>query len=610
MKPRKLSIVANSALAHVAIALALSGAQCGQAIGEITPGFMKGVLSGAIKTRPLLGTLALNPVKSIAIHIKPLHSKLLIGGGATLKESFHNTGTQPASIGFSIPWSGSLQKFSVTGPAQPVERTRLSRWWPGSYRSFMFHTSVAVMAIKGGQVLRRPGVLLPGSIFDMTVPGTYHIRTATGPTKSNQTVIVMLPPNVDNRPLRPFVVPPGDAWPRAVVWGRPWHGLMVRLYQIKSRKRHAETGFRLRVMIRNRNSSPTSIRLVGVAAGDFAKMRIYGPNGIYSNARKGKKVNLTNIPVPLTAYGKLLASGGLAKVKKTSFTLQPRTTYEYAPLIIPNATHDLSLPGRYRLQVELAGTHCWSNVVSLGRQLSITPISPSIGDVGPIRPPVESVSGITARLIPGASGVLVKAQLVDAGAAKAYVLQGPGSGWTLRAFKIKGGRLLTTPRTPKGRHMQVDRNMGMSPPATIITSRVVGVESFPLPQYFVFSAPGKYIVSASRWIGIRGRKQWVRLTTNLLELTLDRAGKATWKTRNVHWPKPVPRKVPPASRLQSSEIPKSCPVAPLAELAAAINQRNVQTVTRAGNKATPSAWPRWRGQGESFSAAWRVRQRL
>lgn len=351
------------------VALALSGAQCPPTVAEITPDFMKGVLSGAIKTRPLPGTLAANPVKGIAIHIKPLDSRFPIGGGVTLKESFRNTGTQLASIGFSIPWTGSLQKCLVIGPTQPVERTRLSRWWPAGYRAFIFHTSLAVRTIGAGREVGRPGVLLPGSIFDMTVPGRYHICTAIGPTKSNRIEVVVLSPNVDKHPLHP-VVPLSNGTPHAIAWGKPWHGLMIRVYQITSRKRHAETGFRLRVMIRNRNSSPTAIRLVGVAVEDFAKMRIYGPKGTYSNARKGKKVNLTNIPVPLTAYGKLLAGGGGTKIHKESFNIPPRATYEYAPVIIPNAAYDLSLPGRYRLQVELAGTHCWSNFVFLGRQLS------------------------------------------------------------------------------------------------------------------------------------------------------------------------------------------------------------------------------------------------
>jgi hypothetical protein len=98
-------------------------------------------------------------------------------------------------------------------------------------------------------------------------------------------------------------------------------------------------------------------------------MRVDGPIGIYFNARKGKAVKLANISVPLTAYGRMLASGGLPKMQETSFRLQPGTTYEYTPLILPDAAYDLSLPGRYRVQAELAGTHCWSNAIFLGQRL-------------------------------------------------------------------------------------------------------------------------------------------------------------------------------------------------------------------------------------------------
>jgi len=201
----------------------------------------------------------------------------------------------------------------------------------------------------------------------------------------------------------------------------------------------------------------------------------------------------------------------------------------------------------------------------------------SDAEMGPIRPLPRSTHGLVARLAPKKSGLAVEAEIANTGSAVATLSSGPTGGWRLRVFSVVDGRLEKAPLTTAGHKMNMISREGWTNSTVVIRPGKTKVKDLRLRNYFAIKAPGRYIMQATtQWINITGRRYFVRLGTNLLGFTLNRAGKITWQTRNVTWPEPIPRKIPPTPQLHSWEIPRTGPVAALARLAAAIKRGDVQ----------------------------------
>ncbi len=222
----------------------------------------------------------------------------------------------------------------------------------------------------------------------------------------------------------------------------------------------------------------------------------------------------------------------------------------------------------------------WTTVRPLVVILCFVLIIPVIAEGRVLRniPTPHSIYGVTARLTPGKSGANIKAMLQNAGTSKAYVLSGPGSGWRLQVFSIAVGR--KAPWTEAGQKMDIESRMGPSAPQIFLNRAHPQIKTFQLRRYFVIRPPGKYIIRATRWVGVEGKKQLILMGTNLLELDIDRDGQVSWKTRNVAFPRPIPRKIPPVPTVSLSQIPKTGPIAALARLADAIKRGDVRAAHR------------------------------
>ncbi|MGC9261616.1 MAG: hypothetical protein ACP5I8_16250 [Phycisphaerae bacterium] len=190
----------------------------------------------------------------------------------------------------------------------------------------------------------------------------------------------------------------------------------------------------------------------------------------------------------------------------------------------------------------------------------------------------QSEDGLVVQLAPGKSGVAVLAKITNTGDTVASLSNGPASGWTLGVYKVVGGRAEKALRTVVGHEMNMAACGGMVNSTLAIPPGKTREMELRLRKYFVISLPGVYIVRAiTQWCSVVGSGAYVRLGTNLIGFTLNPKGKIAWQTRNVTWPKPKPRKVPPGPVLQSSQIPKTGPVAALAQLAGAIKRGDAQT---------------------------------
>ncbi|MGC8540581.1 MAG: hypothetical protein ACP5QA_08115 [Phycisphaerae bacterium] len=257
--------------------------------------------------------------------------------------------------------SPSIEIFRVIGPdGKPAPSLRVVRWDKGR-----FDVGPGRFGEKlppGGHC--RIGPLVVNSKADMTQPGRYEIFGSYGNVVSKPIFVRILPPSY--KPVRPVLVP----WSQTrldnrVRWGRPWHGLEIRLYQIE--RPNTRTGFvvNLReresayVLLRADGQHRVKISLTGLPDVDFRRVSVTGPAGQRSNGSiPGPVVDLAYRPVPLTAYSKILAHRRPIGGHRFTLVIQPGQVYRYVQPIVLTERFDMSLRGHYRAQAGLAGTQC------------------------------------------------------------------------------------------------------------------------------------------------------------------------------------------------------------------------------------------------------------
>ena len=256
-----------------------------------------------------------------------------------------------------------------TGTA--VSGTRMRRWWDGL--PIPGRASSRQLSIPGGARFTYPLQVPVSRYFDVTVPGVYKIRLGMSAhhvlSKWIKVRVVTPQPPKDGAYLGP--PSPLKSFHKVhTSWGPLWHGICMKLSPRWSKAGPKLTvdaqGARFDIELANTSDKPISISLCGLPLCDFGPITILGPQRIALKWRNNTKHNLRNKPVPLTAYGQVLASQHPKTLpSKKTFTLKPHSVYRYRGVLRPGAVRDMSLAGTYRLQVGLSGTGCHSKWIRL-----------------------------------------------------------------------------------------------------------------------------------------------------------------------------------------------------------------------------------------------------
>ncbi len=200
--------------------------------------------------------------------------------------------------------------------------------------------------------------------------------------------------------------------------------------------------------------------------------------------------------------------------------------------------------------------------------------------LGPIPTP-PSADGLSVRLAPGASGLTVRLSIKNANKLPAIFSGGVSKGWILQVFEVSKKRVTKAPRTHLGTIMDQESRGGWNGRSVVVPPASERACVLQLAKYFVLRSPGVYLVrAATEWGRLEGSHgNDIRLGTNLLELSLDRAGQIKWKNRHVRWPTlEPPTGVPPAPMLPINKIPHHGPLGALPLLVAAIKRGDPRAV--------------------------------
>ncbi|MGC8541749.1 MAG: hypothetical protein ACP5QA_14130 [Phycisphaerae bacterium] len=184
-------------------------------------------------------------------------------------------------------------------------------------------------------------------IFDLSVPGKYKAQLAGMGMISNVIKFRVLPPNdKSNGPaIREFAA----KLPAGFTWGNPRRGVQIGTY-VKTNPGIADPIARVQILFRCAGKNAATISLVGNPHIDFAKRDMAGPFDTVIKAIEGN-------PVPLTAYGKLLANRHRKHPPAAKgYTLKPGVVYTYWRHLVLNREFDLSVYGPYRFSARLHGT--------------------------------------------------------------------------------------------------------------------------------------------------------------------------------------------------------------------------------------------------------------
>jgi hypothetical protein len=377
-----------------ALAAGLLGVSASICAGAGLPSGKAHAIGAATKTAVGTGLVA-GPVPTpygLAMSISPVGSAIKSGQPLVLRLILRNRGRTPLKL-FLDTWGSILTRFSVVGPAPRsglCPLSRLGRHPAWRYPSFVSGHWVMHARLGGGIVTG----LAPGKsvvflsryvvppFFDMTVPGDYRVQVGCAGMVSN-VATVRVSADGTKPPTKPLISgplkaapgtvggPPGPHFhgallpgtPRAAVrWGKPWRGLEVRVFQA------APGGTTVGVVLRNVGKTRVHIGLTGAPAQDFPEIAATGPNAgfLISGGLAPRLVDFRNKPVPSSAYGAYLAaSGPVRTLKRATYNLAPGKEYWYAGQVTIGSRVDMSLPGKYRVKLRLAGTRCWSNVAVL-----------------------------------------------------------------------------------------------------------------------------------------------------------------------------------------------------------------------------------------------------
>jgi hypothetical protein len=179
---------------------------------------------------------------------------------------------------------------------------------------------------------------------------------------------------------------------------------------------------------------------------------------------------------------------------------------------------------------------------------------------------LRSAHGVAAALRPVGQSTTLAATVENRGHSVAYVMTEKPCGWRIVIVNddlavpasTKAGRLL------KAAHSALEtrpnlRYVPLEPGKSVATK-------ISLRKYFLL-VPGKYFVQVTRPVGFGTGDQpskLVWIACGPIELTISANGKITWRTRDVKWPVPPPRKIPPGPRVEFAELPQTGPIAALA----------------------------------------------
>ncbi len=241
-----------------------------------------------------------------------------------------------------------------------------------------------VLWLRAGSMGRRIGVhsfiavgVLPGKTvrfwreveinryFDMSMPGQYAIRFAIGRLESNWLKLLIKPPVIQS-PAGSILRPSLKVWPRSGEKKRS--NIQVRLVGLTHAGKAHPVG--VWACLRGRGNGGKNVELTGNRLLDLGVIQVEGPDGYNGDELvKSPKPHYIPIPnhqqVPLTAYGEWLRKHPPKELKAKRFTLEPGVVYKYAEPINLSCQYDMSLPGVYRVRVELAHTHIWSPWVNI-----------------------------------------------------------------------------------------------------------------------------------------------------------------------------------------------------------------------------------------------------
>ncbi len=120
----------------------------------------------------------------------------------------------------------------------------------------------------------------------------------------------------------------------------------------------------VRALFVHKGRNPAIERLTGNPFLDFRAIQVQGPTSLDRVARVGTPKPhevVTQVAAPRrTAYGRWITKHPPGHLKQREYALRPDMAYKYAEPINLSCQYDMSLPGVYRVRVELANTHTWS----------------------------------------------------------------------------------------------------------------------------------------------------------------------------------------------------------------------------------------------------------
>lgn len=196
-------------------------------------------------------------------------------------------------------------------------------------------------------------------IFDLTTPGKYEAQLAGMGMISNVIKFRVLPPKdkPDGSAIEFFALKA----PKQAAWGSPHNGVQMAAY-IKNNPGIADPVAQVRILFRCAGKHAAAISLTGNPNVDFAQRDMIGPFHTIK-AIDGK-------PVPLTAYGKLLAGQHNQPPPAKAYTLKPGMIYSYWRPLVLNREFDLSVYGPYQFSTTLHGAtlETASDIIYVGVQ--------------------------------------------------------------------------------------------------------------------------------------------------------------------------------------------------------------------------------------------------
>ena len=275
-------------------------------------------------------------------------SKIVTGDAVELNLLVENRGGQkfcypelvPSWLVFPQTWCWGPEGRSPTG---------LLRYVGGGYRTAHFTSLVAANVAPGQNAVTMP--LLLSQIFDLTLPGEYQAQLAGMGMISNVVTFRVLAPQ--DKPQGPAIRLLASQTPKGVVWGKT-QGDVQMAADVKNDPGLAEPIARVQILFRCAGPQAAPLSLTGNPHVDFAQREMVGP---YRTKSKFIAQAIAGKPVPLTAYGKLLAKQRQQHLPAAqTYTLKPGVVYAYWRPLVLNREFDLSVYGPYRFSLSLHGT--------------------------------------------------------------------------------------------------------------------------------------------------------------------------------------------------------------------------------------------------------------